>query len=151
MMIYTLFLMLLVTALLIYGSWYDLQHHMVEHWLWITIVVLGLINLVFFSASQVESLAVVFFMATVWGLPCFFAFGLGDFALIMGMSMFIPNVDSMWIYIGIVITIWIAYTVILFLQKKIVLNKNAFFYHEYAFVPVLTLSFMIWSLVEVVV
>ncbi len=150
MSIYSWILLINVALLLIYGSWYDLKYKMVEHWLWITIVIIGIINVGFFSASQIDSLAVVFFTATVWGLPCFFTFGIGDFALIMGMAMFIPNVESMWMFFLIILIIWVAYTIVLMIQRKIILTRKAFFFKEYALVPVLAFSFYLWAILEAV-
>jgi len=142
-MILEMILLTCAGLLLLYAAWFDFKNKLVEYWVVVVLLVLGLIYLCF-CQDIVETLAVLFFTVFIWGLPTFFGFGFGDFLLFVGLSFFIPDVGSMWLFYGVFLVIWIVWTFVFFVNEREKLSLRRMCSHEYPLVPVIMISFYVW-------
>lgn len=134
----------LLVALLGYASWFDYKNKLIE--MWVVWLVLAFACIYFFTSggNAIETGAVLFFTAVIWGMPTLFGFGIGDFLLFMGLAVFIGTISGMWAFYGVFIVIWLFVSVVLMIKDRKKMNKRFFYYHEYPLIPVITASFTIW-------
>lgn len=138
--------LILGCLLLLYAGFYDFRHKMVESWLVGLLLFVGGLYLAF-NQNFVDTMAVVFFTLVIWGMPTLFGFGLGDFLIFLGLSLFIPNVSNMWLFYAIFIICWVAWTIIMIVKEKKKWTLKNFYHYEYPLVPVIAVSFYIWLVI----
>lgn len=129
--------------LLCYGAYVDYEWHIVEHWMWVELICLGLCFSFIFS-NVIILVSMVFFTLVIWGLPVLFTMGLGDLMVLIGINMFFSSIEEIFMFALLFIFIWFCWTIIFKLWKKIEINRKTFFTYDYPLVPAIAISYIIW-------
>ena len=113
-------------------------------------VLLFITGIVFFAFGQahIETISVVIMMGMIFGLPTLFSFGFGDLLVFLALGLFMTSLDEMWMFLGIFIVVWIAWTFIMLYkynkEERITDWKSAIKTKEYPLIPAITVAFGGW-------
>ena len=142
-----------IVALLIYASWYDLEHRKVQYWVISLVLVIGLLYM-FLFANIIETVAVLIFISFIFGTATFFSFGVGDFLILLGLGCFMGNIDYLYLFLFIFLFFWLL-TTIGFVWTKVKkegyrLRDKKLYINEFPFVFVIVISYVSWVVMVVV-
>jgi len=145
-----IFLLILVFFLLAYASYYDYKHLLIESEVVGLILLAGVVYA--FNYDLIQALSIFVFTVMIWSLPTIFGFGLGDFLLLIGLSLFLTNINSMWLFYTNLIVVWLVWTILMvYIQYKKGNRKpyDIMFKFEYPLIPVIAISFYLWFMFQV--
>lgn len=132
-----------MVALLCYGSYVDYKHRIVEHWLWVLVVIIGLLYSIYFY-NLIIMISLLFFTIVIWGLPVLFTLGMGDLMLLIGINLFFNTVEELFMFSILLVFVWAGWTIFFKLWKKIKIDRKNFFKYEYPLVPAIAITYTIW-------
>lgn len=106
------------------------------------------------TGAYLGTLVVLVFMLMIFAIPCFFSFGFGDLLVFVSMSPFLAMGD-LWLYLGLFFGCWFLWQLLMIYKKKrdgsFVSVWDCFrirnlMHLSYPLVPVILVSFIIWSI-----
>jgi hypothetical protein len=147
--LFNLILLAGVACTLGYASRYDWEHRLVQWFIPVILILLGLLYVALGYADPMETLGVLIFTGFIFGLPTLFSFGIGDFLIFMGLAFFLKDQNSLFVFLFIFLAVWLIWTFFVMMKwrDKEKLTWRKITTKEYPLVPVILISFLIWGFI----
>ena len=147
MLLVSLILLLAVVVVLCFMSIIDYLEHKVRMYALVVLWVLSSLYAIssFSSWIMFGSLA---YLVMIFLPLCWFGMGWGDFFVLTGLWCFFVPIESLWLFLIIFIMVWFVVVVVVLFRPGTSMKsmKQLFFMHSIPLLPVVCLSFVLWSL-----
>lgn len=142
---FQLLLLLGVSVVLVYASYYDLKTHTVRSDVLVLIMLLGILYL--FNSSSMDALssfANIGLLLLIFGFPMAFNRSWGDILVIAILGLFIQSQTQLTVFLAMILISAVVLAVVLLDRYGYFVHKKKIKDFEFAFIPAISIGF--WSM-----